>query len=303
MDPHSPYLPPPPFERLFYQGDEKDPANRSMEPVFSFKPMADYFRSWMPEGLTDHRYVDAQYDGALAYMDVCIAAILRQLEERGALENTIVVLNGDHGETLYEHGCWYDHHGLYDCNLHVPLMIRHPRTLPTGRRVSGHNSHTDLVPTLLELAGVRAEDAFDGHSLLPLVEGAEASGAGEHYITECTWMRKHGWRTPQWKLIEALEPDFHFKPVVELYDLVRDPKETRNLAEEEPEVAAHLRARREAFIARRERETGRPNPMQTQGDWSGGAGAPFASSQEAYDSLRLGGKKEAQKAQASAGKD
>ena len=51
MDPHSPYLPPLPFERIFYEGDEFDPNNKSMEPVFAFKPFADYFRSWMPAGL------------------------------------------------------------------------------------------------------------------------------------------------------------------------------------------------------------------------------------------------------------
>ena len=52
-------------------------------------------------------------------------------------------------------------------------------------------------------------------------------------------MRKHGWRTPEWKLIHALEPDFHFKPEVELYNLVQDPEENTNLAEQEPEL--HLR--------------------------------------------------------------
>ena len=55
--------------------------------------------------------------------------------------------------------------------------------------------------------------------------GEAASFESEFYITECTWMRKHGWRTPEWKLIVALEPDFHFKPTVELYNLIEDPDE------------------------------------------------------------------------------
>ncbi len=82
-------------------------------------------------------------------------------------------------------------------------------------------------------------------------------------------MRKHGWRTPQWKLIIALEPDFHFKPEVELYNLVEDPLELQNVAGEEPDVVAALTARMESWIEQREAETGLPNPIHLQGDWHG----------------------------------
>ncbi|MBZ0300682.1 MAG: sulfatase-like hydrolase/transferase, partial [Anaerolineae bacterium] len=63
MDPHAPYLPPVPFERMFYQGNETDPNNHSMEPVFAFKPFADFIKSWLPPEVTDKDYVIAQYDG------------------------------------------------------------------------------------------------------------------------------------------------------------------------------------------------------------------------------------------------
>jgi arylsulfatase A-like enzyme len=110
----------------------------------------------------------------------------------------------------------------------------------------------------------------------------------EFYITECTWMRKHGWRTPQWKLIHALEPDFHFKPEVELYDLIRDPQENRNLAKQEPGVAAMLEERMKAWIARREKQTGRTAPIFTNLNWHGKGCGPFTSSQQAYDSMHIG---------------
>ena len=298
MDPHSPYLPPSPFDRLFYQADECDPAKTTMEPVYAFKPFADYFRSWIPAGVTDAEYVIAQYDGAVAYMDACIAQIFAKLEALGALDRTIVVLNSDHGETLYDHDCFFDHHGIYDQTLAVPLVIRYPAKLPPGIRVAGYNQHKDLVPTILDLAGVKTKTPLDGRSLMRLVRGRDRSFESEFYITECTWMRKHGWRTPQWKLILALEPDFHFKPPVELYDLVADPLELRNVAQANGDVVEALRGRMEAFIARREEETGRTNPMRTQEDWTRGGGAPFATSQEAYEKLYIGDRKTAQKLQA-----
>ncbi len=290
MDPHAPYLPPEPYERMFYHGDECDPNNKSMEPVMSFKPFRDFFATWMPPEISDKDYVIAQYDGAIAYMDAAIQSIFTAIEAHGIEDETIVIVNGDHGETLYEHECWFDHHGIYDPTLVVPLIIRYPGKLPAGKRVAGFNQHKDLVPTILELAEIDPSNlTLDGRSLLPMVHGEVASHEGEIYITECTWMRKHGWRTPEWKLIIALEPDFHFKPEVELYNLVDDPAENHNIAESSPEVVAFLKARMDAWIARREAETGLPNPMHLQGDWHGheGVGA-FKTSQQAYDTLYIG---------------
>ncbi len=301
MEPHSPYLPPAPFDRMFYDRDECDPGNRSMDPVMTFKPFCDYFATWMPPGITDKEYVIAQYDGAIAYMDACIQRILTRLDELDLADNTLVVFNSDHGETLYDHDCYFDHHGLYDCTLHVPLILRHPK-LPKGLRVPGYNLHQDLVPTLLELLDIPALDTpFDGKSLIPMVRGEVPSHASGFYITECTWMRKHGWRTPEWKLHVALEPDFHFKPEIELYNLVLDPNEDQNVAVEYPEVVQALRTRMDKWIAKREAETGRPNPMFTNLNWHGkpnGHEGPFTSSQQAYDSMYIGSPGAAAKLQA-----
>ena len=299
MDPHAPYLPPYPYERMFYHGNECDPQNRSMEPVMSFKPFRDFFATWMPPGIADKEYVIAQYDGAVAYMDACMRTILTALEAHGILDETIVVINADHGETLYDHECWFDHHGLYDPTLHVPLILRYPAKVPAGVRIGGYNRHQDLMPTLLELAGIDAGIDFDGQSLLKMVRGEVASFDSAFYITECTWMRKHGWRTPHWKLIVALEPDFHFKPPVELYNLAEDPDENVDLAKVYPDVVELLKGHMEAWIARREAETGLPNPIYHQGDWHGheGVGA-FKTSQQAYDTLHIGDVSQAAKLQA-----
>jgi arylsulfatase A-like enzyme len=299
MDPHAPYLPPAPYERMFYHGNETDPKNHSMDPVMSFKPFCDFFASWMPPKISDKDYVIAQYDGAVAYMDAAIQTIFTSLEAQGILDETIVVINSDHGETLYDHDCYFDHHGLYDQTLHVPLIIRYPGKVPAGKRVPGYNRHQDLVPTLMELTGIEPGIQFDGQSLLPMARGEVASHDAEFYITECTWMRKHGWRTPEWKLIVALEPDFHFKPAVELYNLVQDPGENHNVADECPDVVALLRGRMEAWLAKRKQETGMETPIYHQGDWHGIEGVgPFKTSQQAYDTLHIGDPAQAAKLQA-----
>jgi arylsulfatase A-like enzyme len=171
--------------------------------------------------------------------------------------------------------------------------------VPAGVSVGGFTQHKDLVPTILDLARVSGLGArFDGTSLVPMMFGAEDSHESEIYITECTWMRKHGWRTPEWKLIRALEPDFHFKPLVELYNLVLDPGEDRNVADENPDVVALLTNRMNSYIAARERETRRKNPIHHQGDWHGHSGiGPFKTSQQAYDTMHIGDPNQAAKLQ------
>jgi arylsulfatase A-like enzyme len=145
------------------------------------------------------------------------------------------------------------------------------------------------VPTILDVMGINDTGIkFDGRNLMELVKDGKIKQETEIYITEATWMRKHGWRTPEWKLIVALEPDFHYKPAVELYNLIDDPEEYNNLAEQEPEVVKFLTERMNAFIAKREKETGRTNPMVTNaGKWNG-FGKAFESSDEAYNSLYIG---------------
>ncbi|MDD6876259.1 MAG: sulfatase [Clostridiaceae bacterium] len=299
MDPHSPYLPPEPFHRMFYGKDEFDPENHTLDPVYAFKPFCDYFRSWFAPGCTDKDYIIANYDGAVAYMDACIQNILSRLEGLGLEEETLVVFVSDHGETLYDHDCYFDHHGLYECTINVPFALRWKGHLPEGKRYSEWCSLQDVMPTILDVMGIdpQIDYRFDGQSLMTLANGGH-TGKCEYYITEATWERKHGWRTPEWKLIEALEPDFHFKPAVELYNLVTDPGELHNVADENPEIVAALHARMEAHIAKRKAEVGHENPMDTNLDWHGLGCGPFKTSQQAYDSMHIGDPETARRLQA-----
>ena len=294
MDPHSPYLAPAPFMDMFFQGDACDPNDDRMQKVYDFKPFGDYIKSWVPEGCTNADYVIAQYDSAVAYMDTCINVILEKMKALGIEEDTIVVFVSDHGETLYDHDCYFDHHGMYDCTLVVPLIICWKNHLPAGVRINDYCYLKDVTPTLLDIMGIDTGLPFDGRSLMPLVRGEKLEAEPEMYITECTWMRKHGWRTPEWKLMVALEPDFHFKPEVELYNLIKDPEENHNVAEENPEVVAMLKTRMEQFIEKRVAETGRPAPIEVNFLRPEG---PFKTSQEAYEGKYIGGIEDAVKLQ------
>ncbi|MCL2097109.1 MAG: sulfatase-like hydrolase/transferase, partial [Oscillospiraceae bacterium] len=248
MDPHAPYLPPLPFADMYYQGDKFDADNKSLDGLRAFKPFRDFILSWIPEGCTDAEYVIAQYDAAVAYMDTCIQIILEKLAELKIEEETLVVFTADHGETLDEHECMFDHHGTYDPTLVIPFAFKIKGCNCgnncecdscgdcRGLRFSDICQHKDIVPTVLGILGIDTGVKFDGRNLAGLIHGEQIEQETELYITEATWMRKHGWRTPEWKLIIALEPDFHYKPEVELYNLINDPLENNNIADKEPEV-------------------------------------------------------------------
>ena len=274
MDPHSPYLAPQPFQDMFWQGDGFDPNDKRMQKVYDFKPFGDYIGSWVPKGLTNPDYVIAQYDAAVAYMDAAIQQILVKLRHLGLEEDTIVVFTSDHGETLY------------DPTLVVPFIVVWKNHLPGGVRIGDTMQLKDITPTLLDMMGVDTGLPFEGRSLMPLITGGHREKEDEFYITECTWMRKHGWRTPEWKLMISLEPDFHYKPPVELYNLVNDPEEYDNLAESRPETVKLLTEKMNAFIEKRVRETGRPSPIEVNFLRPEG---PFKTSDEAYAGKYIGG--------------
>jgi arylsulfatase A-like enzyme len=265
-DPHTPYLPPAPFDRMFYTGDEKDPSHRSMEPVWQSPWFSRYFEEWLP-GVRDIEYVKAQYDAEVAYADACVGRVLQSLERRGMLDDTLLVIGADHGEELDDHGMWFDHHGLYDTNVRVPLLLRAPGRVPQGQRVEGQVSLLDVSPTLLQIAGmpeVPAEEGMQGRSLLPLMDGGGGNTWDGIYCTECTWLRKRAWRTPEWKLIRALEEDIYDTPDTELYDLNADPAEQKNVAEDRPDVVAQLGGAMDDWVSRRRAETGLPDPSEDQ---------------------------------------
>ncbi len=262
-DCHTPYLPPAPFDRMFYSGDEKDPANSSMDPVWKCEAFNHYFAEWLPD-VTDIEFPKAQYDAEIAYLDSQLAPLFTALNDLTG--DTCVIITADHGEEMDEHGCWFDHHGLYDTNLHIPLIVRGGGAAG-GRRPDGFVRTLDIAPTILDLAGLpesKGPQNLQGRSFRRMLEGTAPAGEGtcsELFLSECTWMRKRGYRNHQYKYIQALEPDLHGKPPEELYDLFTDPGETINLAQSNPDLVEPLRSRLGEWKADREAASGRPDPL------------------------------------------
>jgi arylsulfatase A-like enzyme len=167
-----------------------------------------------------------RYEGGIAYVDVQIGRLLDALGRRDLLSNTVIVVAGDHGESLGEHG--EEEHGifLYESTLHVPLIICAPRV--AARRVEGVTSLVDIFPTVLHLLGVAEPAAADGVSLGPALTGGHLRErpiyAESMYASHFGWGTLRMLRDGGFKFIDA--------PRAELYDLDRDPNERQNLADE-----------------------------------------------------------------------
>jgi arylsulfatase len=268
-DPHTPYAPPDKYRQLFYDGDPVNPGNRSLD-EFWRHPFGRLARdTWLrtPKGVaTDADYVTALYDQEIRHLDDGIAQVVSAIDEAGIGDRTLIVVTGDHGESMTEHGIFYEHHGLYDCVLRIPLILRLPGTL-SPRRVESMFPHQDLAPSLLAAAGLPVPRTMKGLNLWRCATG-EAPDQGHSEIVSCesTLQAKWSLRTRDYKFILAREADFYGTPPRELYNLRTDPGENRNIAAEMPALATQMESQLEAWIAAQLQRTGRlEDPLREQG--------------------------------------
>lgn len=240
-DPHSPYLPPAPYDTAF---DTDRPPGCPGRELWEAQPAYPFAERWQVNaygGFRDLDAVRARYDGEIAYLDHAIGELLDELARR-RLDDTVVLLTADHGEVMYDHPGFFDHAGLYDDTVHVPLLAAGPGVRP-GSVVTGMHQHIDLAPTVLELFGLPVPAGLAGRSLAPALGGAPLPGEVELILTEATWEVKWGIRTDEWKLIKVIDPGVHGADGDELFHLPSDPGERVNLVRERPDIADHLELR------------------------------------------------------------
>lgn len=190
-DPHTPYAPPEPYQSRY---------------------------STRPWGL---------YDGEIAYVDFLIGKVRDELEKKDVLKKTIILIVGDHGESLGEHR--ENSHGffIYDATTSVPLIIRIPSPNLEGKIVASRVETIDIMPTLLQVLGFPVPREVQGQSLIPLVLGKKS--AEEHLAYSETYYPRYHYGWSELKSLRSSQYAYIQAPRPELFDLTKDPDEQNNI--------------------------------------------------------------------------
>lgn len=262
-DAHIPYVPPEPFKSRYaaQYAEWQDPhladklRSRPSYPLFK-RNLYDHL-----DRLPNLDYIEALHYAEVAYLDHELGVLFNRLADLNLLDEMLIVVFGDHGEIMTEHDAWFDHAGLYDSVVHVPLMIRAPGVVP-ATQTSALVSLIDVAPTIYELLGMaepRGDSPLHGRSLVPLINGETTRHRDTIYLSECTWQAKRGLRTSEWKYIRCWEPGIYPRWDSELYHLPTDPAEQCNLAASRADVVKEMDGRLDRWLA--ESLGGRPDPM------------------------------------------
>lgn len=205
---------------------------------------ADIYNPKTPEQIQGE--IDA-YDGGIYYTDQQIKLLMEEMQRRGWLENTIVVITSDHGELFGEHGLWEHHNSLYRPVIYVPLILWYPQAVPQNLRIETPVSNAALPATMLDLLGEPAQDLFPGPSLAELWRDPSSAARFPDPIAE---MAESPWVNPnhlsiKGDMVTVLSEDWqyieHEYNGVELYNLHDDPDQLNNLAAEQPSVLNQLK--------------------------------------------------------------
>jgi len=255
-DPHGPYAPPPPLD------ERPDGTKMRVEYDMDRLLIGDY--TLTPRALAD---LVALYDGEISWVDRHVGALLDGLRAGGLLDDALVILTADHGESFGEHDHWEHSRVLYEDVLHVPFIMELPGGREAGRVVDDVIAQpTDILPTVLAAAGIETPEEVEGRNLLSLLDH-EAPGEVQAASPEPHGVRGRGlafaeldrnvdwperWgsrfdrdlvsaRTLRYKYVHSSTGE------EELYDLDFDPGELKNLAAEDPEATGSMRALVEAW--------------------------------------------------------
>ena len=237
-------------------------AKQPKRPFFLWVHLYDAHDPYDPPQPYKTRYASQPYDGEIAYEDSAVGKLLQQLKLRGLYDGTVIAVMADHGESLGAHG--EDTHGifLYDETIQVPLLIKLPRAAATkaephsASRIDQRVELVDVMPTILEAAGIAVPAEVQGQSLLGLMKPGTPTGSGgadkwrdrpaysetDYPHIAFGWSALQSLRTGKYLFVQA--------PRRELYDEAADAKAEHNLAAASSAVADTLAAQTAAFRQR-----------------------------------------------------
>jgi arylsulfatase len=267
LKPHSPSVEPEPYFSMY---------NPAKMPIPKLPTNAREARA-AQTGRGKRHYVDneemmrrmsAIYFGSINHVDNQIGRIFAELEKLGMADNTLILFTADHGNMLGDRGRWFK--GLqYEGSAHVPMLWRGPKGSPEnkGRVIDTPVDTTDLVPSILETAGIPIPDRVQGRSFLKLARGQDANWKPRVYSQLNSGMVLDG----TWKLIDN---SLDGSGPVELYNLRNDPKEERDLSQDSKQRERIAAYRKELAAWRADnpapvRIAGMETPAYAQGEHDG----------------------------------
>ncbi len=236
-DPHYDYIPPPPYDTMFVEEGAERINLRGYESSNSIT------NEITPGEL---EYVLSQYDGEIRYTDAYLGRLFDGLKKAGLWEDSVVIVTSDHGEEFFDHGNKGHKRNVYNESVHVPLIVKYPRSARTGRDAR-LISLVDLFPTILELAGSASPHAHQGVSLLDDAPDPERSIFFEllstfyHRVSDGTGVRRE---EQEWMAVRTGDHKLVVVPNegrAELYRVSTDAAEQNDIAIAEPARVAGLR--------------------------------------------------------------
>lgn len=264
-DTHTPYEPPTELvEEMLEKYDYPTESVSAFLENHSETDLRKFLEPWLTEDDYDTGIgrIFARYDAAVRFADEKVGYLIEALEERDLLETTALFITSDHGESLGEHGIYFDHHGLYDETIQVPLLLHLPNH--SGERTTELVSLLDIAPTVLDLVDENELNPVDGKSLIPLVEDdSNWESRDAVFAEEAFTQRRYCVRTGAWKLIRHTDDSELERRTgsslecrycntihggeTELYDLTEDWGESKDVSEENRVVIGRLQERYEEF--------------------------------------------------------
>jgi len=233
-----------------------DGRKSKRRPFFLWVHYFDAHAEYTPPSPYREQYAASPYDGEIAFVDGQLGRLLEEIQRLDLWKHTLVIVVGDHGESLGEHG--EPTHGLlvYGATLHVPLIMSHPDgrlDTPAARWKPRHVpalvQQIDILPTVAATLGIALPAPVEGRSLLPLLDGAEMK-RHPAYSETLEPLLVYGWAPL--RSLSTATMHFILAPRPELYDLEHDPAELHDLAAERPGVVADFQQQLAWYAARAE---------------------------------------------------